>query len=84
MDRTGGKRRVLIVDEWDNYGAGPSREWLEQTTGRWPQALAKSKGKKDIPSPCERCKRKPNCPRVCYPKRDWERGQRRRAKHEPF
>lgn len=31
---------------------------------------------KNVQSPCERCKRKPNCPRVCYPKRDWERGRK--------
>lgn len=32
-------------------------------------------------SPCEGCKRKPNCPAVCYPKRDWERGRKRRKRH---
>lgn len=24
-------------------------------------------------SPCVNCKRKPNCPKVCHPKRDWMR-----------
>lgn len=32
--------------------------------------------------PCEGCKRKPNCPRPCYPKLDWERGRERRKHHE--
>lgn len=31
-------------------------------------------------SPCEGCKRKPNCPTVYYPKRDWERGRKRRKR----
>lgn len=30
--------------------------------------------------PCKECRRKPNCPSVCYPKRDWERGQKKRTR----
>lgn len=39
--------------------------------------------KPNAKSPCEGCKKKPNCPAICYPKRDWDRGQkkaRRRAR----
>lgn len=30
--------------------------------------------------PCKVCKRYPNCPSPCYPKRDWERGAKKRKK----
>lgn len=30
-------------------------------------------------SPCEGCKRT-SCPKVCYPRRDWERGQKKKGK----
>ncbi len=33
-------------------------------------------------SPCEGCKRKPNCPTVCYPMRDWERNQKKKKRRE--
>lgn len=32
---------------------------------------------------CKMCKRKPNCPPVCYPKRDWERGKRKGKGRKP-
>lgn len=28
-------------------------------------------------SPCENCKRKPNCPEKCKPRMDWARHQKR-------
>lgn len=28
---------------------------------------------KQIHNPCDNCKKKPNCPKVCYPKRDYLR-----------
>lgn len=28
-------------------------------------------------NPCENCKKKPNCPRVCYPRRDYERSKKK-------
>lgn len=31
-------------------------------------------------NPCENCKRKPNCPEPCYPKRDWERRERKKLR----
>ena len=31
-------------------------------------------------NPCENCKRKPNCPDVCYPKKDYKRALKKRAK----
>ncbi len=31
-------------------------------------------------NPCEKCKKKPNCPRVCYPRRDYERAIRKKGK----
>ncbi len=33
---------------------------------------------KEKVSPCVSCKRKPNCPVPCYPKKDWERGNLKR------
>lgn len=29
-------------------------------------------------NPCDKCKRKPNCPERCYPKLDYERAVRKR------
>ena len=31
-------------------------------------------------NPCTNCKRKPNCPRVCYPRRDYERALKKKGK----
>ena len=31
-------------------------------------------------NPCENCKRKPNCPDVCYPKKDYKRAIKKRAR----
>ena len=31
-------------------------------------------------SPCLKCKRKPDCPKVCYPKRDWIRHRKKMKK----
>lgn len=36
-------------------------------------------------NPCDNCKKKPNCPEQCFPKMDYERGQKKRwrnGKHE--
>lgn len=30
-------------------------------------------------NPCENCKKNPNCPRVCYPQRDYERSIRKKG-----
>lgn len=30
-------------------------------------------------SPCKDCKKKPNCPRVCYPWKDYMKRYRRRS-----
>ena len=30
-------------------------------------------------NPCTNCKKKGRCPDVCYPKRDYERGMRKRG-----
>lgn len=29
--------------------------------------------------PCEVCKRKPNCPAVCFPLKDWKRAMEKRG-----
>ena len=35
---------------------------------------------KDKPQkPCDACKRKPNCPAVCYPLKDWKRAMEKRG-----
>ena len=34
---------------------------------------------KEIKSPCEKCKKKPNCPKVCLPKRDYLRALKKRG-----
>ena len=31
-------------------------------------------------NPCKKCKRKPNCPDVCYPKKDYKRAMKKRAR----
>ena len=31
-------------------------------------------------NPCDKCKKKGHCPDVCYTKRDYERGQRKRER----
>lgn len=35
--------------------------------------------KRRMTNPCEKCKKKPNCPRVCYPRRDYERAIRKKG-----
>lgn len=37
-------------------------------------------GRCSMNNPCENCKKKGRCPDVCYPKRDYERGQRKRER----
>lgn len=29
--------------------------------------------------PCDTCKRKPDCPKVCYPLKDWKRAMEKRG-----
>ena len=31
-------------------------------------------------NPCTKCKRKPNCPAVCYPKKDYDKAKKKRVK----
>lgn len=31
-------------------------------------------------NPCDKCKKKGNCPAVCYPRRDYERGLQKKQK----
>ncbi len=38
--------------------------------------------KKQIANPCDKCKKKPNCPEVCYPKKDYERAMRKGRKYK--
>ncbi len=35
-----------------------------------------------IQNPCDKCKKKGNCPRRCYPRMDYERARKRRKKRE--
>lgn len=35
-------------------------------------------------NPCEHCKRKPNCPPVCYPKRDYSRAVAKRKVNKNY
>lgn len=32
-------------------------------------------------NPCDNCKKKPNCPERCFPKMDYERGQKKRRRN---
>ena len=29
--------------------------------------------------PCDDCKKKPNCPAICYPLKDWKRAMEKRG-----
>lgn len=31
-------------------------------------------------NPCAKCKRKPNCPSICYPKKDYERAMKKKKR----
>lgn len=37
-------------------------------------------------NPCEKCRQKPNCPAVCYPRRDYERHMQKqeRKQHQGY
>lgn len=35
-------------------------------------------------NPCDNCKKKPNCPERCFPKMDYERGQKKRKRAVNF
>lgn len=38
------------------------------------------KNKQPIENPCKECGRKPYCPGVCYPRRDYERALKKKGK----
>ena len=43
-------------------------------------AKVKKKAPRPFPvSPCVNCKKRPYCPRICYPLRDWEKAMKRKG-----
>ena len=49
---------------------------------RGNKSIASKKEEKKMKNPCENCKRKPNCPKVCFPLRDYNRALYKKGRNK--
>lgn len=59
-------------------GAGKADNWID--AAGYCACGGDIEAVKQVTNPCVKCKRKPNCPTPCYPKRDFVRGNKGRKK----
>ena len=69
---------VKLIRALVDANACTEAERTSFSLSEFEEVLSMGASKKNCP--CKVCKRYPNCPSPCYPKRDWERGARKRKK----